>query len=126
MTFIAKLLKGTTLLQTALTPLSTAFKPSQRSIMVKAVWNGATLAESDSCQVVDGNQYFPADSVKSELFKPSSTTSFCGYKGIASYMSAEVDGKINKDCAWVYREPKTGAANIANYVAFWKGVQVTK
>jgi uncharacterized protein (DUF427 family) len=92
--------------------------------MPKATWNGATIAESDNCVVVEGNQYFPSDSVKKEYLKVSDTHTTCPWKGLASYYSIEVDGKVNKDAAWYYPEPKDAAKQIKDYVAFWRGVQV--
>ena len=93
--------------------------------MAKAVWNGKTLAESDKIEKVEGNLYFPADSIDSTLFKPSATTSVCPWKGTASYHTLVVDGAENRDAAWFYPEPKEKAANIKDHVAFWKGVEVT-
>jgi uncharacterized protein (DUF427 family) len=92
--------------------------------MPKATWNGAVLAESDRCQVVEGNQYFPPEDVKMEYFQPSNTHTTCGWKGLASYYSVVVDGQTNTDAAWYYPEPKDAAKNIAGYIAFWKGVKV--
>jgi uncharacterized protein (DUF427 family) len=92
--------------------------------MAKAIWNGVVLAESDQCEVVEGNQYFPPDSIKSEYFQPSETHTTCGWKGVASYYSIAVDGQINKDAAWYYPEPKEAAKNIKGYIAFWRGVKV--
>jgi uncharacterized protein (DUF427 family) len=92
---------------------------------MKAVWNGATLAESDKTVMVEGNHYFPADSINGDYFKPSETHTVCGWKGCASYYDVVVNGDINKDAAWYYPEAKAEAKNIENYVAFWKGVQVT-
>ncbi|QBD81565.1 DUF427 domain-containing protein [Ktedonosporobacter rubrisoli] len=92
--------------------------------MPKATWNGTTLAESDKCVVVEGNQYFPPDSVKREYFKTSDTHTTCPWKGLASYYNIEVDGKVNEDAAWYYPEPKEAASQIKDYVAFWRGVQV--
>jgi uncharacterized protein (DUF427 family) len=92
--------------------------------MPKATWNGATLAESDQCIVVEGNQYFPPDAVRREYFKESETHTTCPWKGIASYYSIEVDGKVNKDAAWYYPAPKDAAKQIKDYVAFWHGVDV--
>lgn len=91
---------------------------------MKATWNGTTIAESDHTEVVEGNHYFPADSVKREFFKPSETHSVCPWKGTASYYTLEVDGKTNPDAAWYYPEPKDAAKEITNHVAFWKGVTV--
>ncbi|MEO1402849.1 MAG: DUF427 domain-containing protein [Cyanobacteria bacterium J06635_1] len=92
--------------------------------MPKAIWNGAVLAESDHCEVVEGNQYFPPDAIKQDYFKPSSTHTTCPWKGQASYYTLEVDGQENKDAAWYYPEPKEAASNIKGYVAFWRGVKV--
>jgi uncharacterized protein (DUF427 family) len=91
---------------------------------VKAVWNGETIAESDDTVVVEGNHYFPADSVKEQFFAESDTHTVCGWKGLASYKSVVVDGKTNADAAWYYPDPKDAAANIAGRFAFWKGVKV--
>ena len=92
--------------------------------MVKAVWNGVVIAESDATVVVEGNHYFPPDSVNRDYLQDSQTTTVCGWKGIANYYSVQVDGQTNKDAAWYYAEPKPEAANIKNHVAFWKGVAV--
>jgi uncharacterized protein (DUF427 family) len=92
--------------------------------MARALWNGVTLAESDATQVVEGNHYFPPDSVRREHFRPSATHTVCGWKGTASYYDVVVDGKVNHDAAWYYPKPLAAAARIAEYVAFWKGVQV--
>jgi uncharacterized protein (DUF427 family) len=91
---------------------------------MKAVWNGQTIAESDKTVVVEGNHYFPADSIKREYFSASPTTSVCPWKGTASYYSLEVDGKKNGDAAWYYPTPKDAAAEIKDHVAFWRGVEV--
>ena len=92
--------------------------------MPKAIWNGAVLAESDKCEVVEGNQYFPADSINKQYFKESSTHSTCPWKGVASYYTIEVDGQENKDAAWYYPSTKDKAKNIEGYIAFWRGVKV--
>lgn len=92
--------------------------------MPRAIWNGAILAESDQCVVVEGNQYFPPEAIHREYFKDSSTHTTCGWKGKASYYTIEVDGQANPDAAWYYPEPKEAAKEIANHVAFWKGVKV--
>ncbi|MEA2721604.1 MAG: hypothetical protein QOJ39_3468 [Candidatus Eremiobacteraeota bacterium] len=91
---------------------------------MKAVWNGAVLAESDRTEVVEGNQYFPADAIDKQYFKPSDTHSVCPWKGTASYYTVEVNGKRNPDAAWYYPQAKDEAKNIEGYVAFWKGVEV--
>ena len=92
--------------------------------MVKAVWNGATIAESDDTVIVEGNHYFPRDAVDASLLRPSDTHSVCPWKGTASYYSLVVDGAENKDAAWYYPETKPKADNIRDRIAFWKGVQV--
>jgi uncharacterized protein (DUF427 family) len=92
---------------------------------MKALWNGAVLAESDQTIVVEGNYYFPPDSIRAEHFQPSATHTICPWKGTASYYTLVVDGKQNPDAAWFYPEPKSAAGQIAGYVAFWKGVTVT-
>ena len=92
--------------------------------MSKAIWNGAVLAESDRCEVVEGNQYFPPDAVRREYLKPSATHTTCPWKGVASYYDVVVNGETNRDAAWYYPEPKEAARNIKGYVAFWRGVKV--
>jgi uncharacterized protein (DUF427 family) len=92
--------------------------------MPKAIWNGAILAESDQCQVVEGNYYFPPNSINQEYFKQSNTHTTCPWKGLASYYTIEVAGKENPDAAWYYPTPKEKAKNIEGYIAFWRGVKV--
>jgi uncharacterized protein (DUF427 family) len=92
--------------------------------MVRATWNGAVLAESSNCEVVEGNQYFPPEAINQEHFQQSSTHTICPWKGTASYYDIVVDGQINKDAAWYYPEPKDAAKNIKGYIAFWRGVKV--
>lgn len=92
--------------------------------MPKASWNGAVIAESDETAVVEGNHYFPAASVNRSFIRESDTHTVCPWKGTASYFSIEVGGKINKDAAWYYPEPKEAASQIKNHVAFWRGVTV--
>ena len=91
---------------------------------MKATWHGATLAESDDTVVVEGNHYFPANSVNRVYFRSSATHTHCPWKGEASYYDVSVDGDVNKDAAWYYPEPKEAAANIKDRVAFWNGVAV--
>ena len=93
--------------------------------MPKAVWNGKIVAQSDKTEVVEGNHYFPPESLAREYFKPSATQTVCPWKGTASYQTLEVDGIQNPDAAWHYPEPKDAAKHIAGHVAFWKGVEVT-
>jgi len=92
--------------------------------VAKAVWMGKVIAQSDHCVVVEGNQYFPADSVRPEFLRPSQTHTVCPWKGTASYYHLEVDGMRNDDAAWFYLEPKPAAEEIRGRVAFWKGVHV--
>jgi len=92
--------------------------------MSKAIWQGAVIAESDRCEVVEGNQYFPPDAIKREHFRESSHHTTCPWKGVASYYDVVVDGQTNKDAAWYYPETKEAANNIKGYVAFWHGVKV--
>ncbi len=91
---------------------------------MKAIWNGATLAESDDTVVVEGNHYFPESSLEKTYFEPSEHTSFCGWKGTASYYDVEVSGERNANAAWFYREPMDAAKQIGGRVAFWNGVEV--
>ena len=91
---------------------------------MKATWNGSTLAESESTVFVEGNHYFPHDSLNRRYFRESSTQTTCPWKGLASYYSIEVDGRTNTDAAWYYPEPCNAAAQIKDHVAFWKDVVV--
>lgn len=92
---------------------------------MKAIWNGTTLAESDQTVVVEGNHYFPVESVKSEYLKASDTHTTCPWKGLASYYTVSVNGQENPDAAWYYPQPKDAAKQITNYIAFWRGVKVS-
>ncbi len=93
---------------------------------MKAVWNGATLAESSATVVVEGNHYFPPESIDEQYFSKTAHTSVCPWKGTASYYTVTVDGRSNDNAAWFYPAPKEAAANIAGHVAFWKGVEVVE
>ena len=93
---------------------------------MKAFWNGVLLAESDDTVVIEGNHYFPADSLVKQYFVASDHSSHCPWKGEARYYSIEVGGKRNENAAWHYPEPKEAAAEIRGRVAFWKGVEVTE
>jgi uncharacterized protein (DUF427 family) len=95
--------------------------------MPSAKWNGAVIAEADEAAIefVEGNVYFPLDRVKREYLRPSDTHTYCGWKGTASYYDVVVDGTVNKDAAWFYPEPFEAAREIAGYVAFWRGVEIT-
>lgn len=91
---------------------------------MKATWNNATIAESDKTIVIEGNHYFPPDTIRREHFQPSDKHTTCPWKGEASYYNVVVNGEVNKDAAWFYPEPKAAAAEIKDYVAFWRGVKV--
>lgn len=93
---------------------------------MKATWNGVTIAESNGTVIVDGNHYFPADSINREYFLLSETNTVCGWKGTASYYNVAVNGDINTDAAWYYPDAKPDAKNIEGYVAFWKGVKMAE
>jgi len=93
-------------------------------IMALATWNGVVLAESDETVVVEGNHYFPSESLRREFFKPSSTHTTCSWKGTASYYDIVVNGEVNQAAAWYYPTPLDAAKHVAGRVAFWKGVQV--
>lgn len=93
--------------------------------MARATWKGAVLAESDNTVVVEGNHYFPPESVNREFFKASEQTSHCPWKGDARYYDVVVEGETNAGAAWFYPEPKSAAAEIKDRVAFWKGVEVS-
>ena len=93
---------------------------------MKAIWENIILAESNATIVVEGNHYFPPDSINKNYFKDSKTQTTCPCKGLASYYSIVVNGKVNQDAAWYYPDPKPAAGNIKNYVAFWKGIEVVE
>jgi uncharacterized protein (DUF427 family) len=86
--------------------------------MAKAIWNGEVLAESDRGMFVEGNIYFPPDSVKKEFLKRSQTEYTCPWKGQAGYYDVVVKGKVNRDAAWFYYRPSEVATVIKDYVAF--------
>lgn len=92
--------------------------------MAKAIWQAATLADSNKTEQVEGNQYFPPDSVSRQFLQPSEHTTVCPWKGTAHYYNVVVNGQTNENAAWYYPEPKSAAANIKDHVAFWKGVKV--
>lgn len=91
---------------------------------MKAIWNDKIIAESDKTVLIEGNHYFPKDSVKTEYLKASDTHSHCPWKGDASYYHLEVEGEENQDAAWYYPDPKSAAAEIKDHIAFWNGVKV--
>jgi len=92
---------------------------------MKAIWNGAVLAESEQTIEVEGNQYFPPETINNEYFRESETHTICSWKGEASYYNVVVEGQVNKDAAWYYPSPKPAADEIKGYVAFWRGVKVS-
>lgn len=92
--------------------------------MAIARWNGKIIAESDDFETVEGNVYFPRESIKTEYFSESNHTSTCPWKGVAHYFDVCIDGNINRNAAWYYPNPKAAAANIKDHVAFWKGIEV--
>ncbi len=94
--------------------------------MSRAIWNDTVLSEAAplDTELVEGNIYFPPESVNKQYFRPSDKQTVCPWKGTASYYDVVVDGKVNKDAAWYYPEPKDAAANIKDHVAFWNGVTV--
>ncbi|MEV8638700.1 DUF427 domain-containing protein [Streptosporangium sp. NPDC051023] len=93
--------------------------------MATARWNGEVIAESDETVIVEGNHYFPIESVSPHYLRPSETTTACHWKGTANYYTLHVEGEENPDAVWYYAEPKEAAAQIKGRVAFWKGVEVT-
>jgi uncharacterized protein (DUF427 family) len=93
---------------------------------MKAIWNGAVLAESEDGLLVEGNYYFPPDAVQRQYLRESTTQTTCFWKGQASYYTIEVDGKVNQDAAWYYPTPSEAARQIQGYIAFWRGVKVTR
>ena len=93
---------------------------------MKATWNGAVLAESDTTVGIEGNQYFHPDAINKQYFQPSDTHTICPWKGEASYYNVVVDGQVNKDAAWYYPSTKPAADEIKDHIAFWRGVKVEK
>ena len=92
--------------------------------MATATWNDTVIAESDRYEIVEGNVYFPPESIKKEYFKDSGTHTVCSWKGEANYYTVEVAGKANADAAWYYPTPLGAAMKIKDHVAFWNGVEV--
>lgn len=93
--------------------------------MPQAIWNDVVIAESEHTVVVEGNHYFPANSVSSAFLQESETQTECSWKGTAHYYDIVVNGEIYRDAAWYYPSPKPAAIQISGRIAFWKGVQVT-
>ncbi len=94
--------------------------------MIQAKWQGTLLAQSDETTVVEGNHYFPPDSIYRQFFQPSDTHTLCPWKGEASYYTIQVGENTNQDAAWYYPNPKEAAEQIKDYVAFWKGVEIVE
>ena len=94
--------------------------------MIRAVWNGAVLAEAAQTVKLEGNDYFPPQSVRREFLNDSATTTVCSWKGTAHYYTVTVDGQVNPDAGWYYPNPSSRAENIADHVAFWKGVRIDR
>ena len=92
--------------------------------MAKAIWNGVIIAESDKTVMIEGNHYFPRETVKADYLRESEKHTTCPWKGEASYYSIEVDGQVNRDAAWYYPAPKPAAREITDHIAFWRGVKV--
>jgi len=93
---------------------------------MKAIWNGQVIAESNDTKIIEGNHYFPADSINTKFLKTSDSHTVCHWKGTASYYNIEAEGQVNQDAAWTYPEPSNLAEGIKDHVAFWRGVEVTK
>jgi uncharacterized protein (DUF427 family) len=93
---------------------------------MKAIWNNEVIAEAEKTVIIDGNHYFPKESLKNIFFENSDTTSNCHWKGEANYYIIVVNGETNKDAAWVYHTPSKLAEAIKDHVAFWKGVKVVE
>jgi uncharacterized protein (DUF427 family) len=93
---------------------------------MKAIFNGKTIAESDKTVVVEGNHYFPPESVNREYLKPSDEQYTCPWKGEAKYYNVDVDGRVSAGGAWEYPEPKEAARQIKKHIAFWRGVEVVE
>ncbi len=94
--------------------------------MAKAIFNGSVIAESDDIEMVEGNAYFPIDSLDRSVIADSDLTTVCPWKGTASYWSVTVDGETATDAAWYYPEPKAGAEAVADRVAFYGVVTIER
>ena len=92
--------------------------------MVKAVWNDTVIAETEETEIVEGNHYFPPESLSKEYFLESGTQTVCHWKGVARYYTVKVGDRENVDAAWYYPSPKAGASRISGKVAFWKGIKI--
>ncbi len=97
--------------------------------MPQAIWNEKVIADSEETIIIEGNHYFPPDSIKNEFFKPSQHKTVCSWKGEASYYDIDVDDQTNSDAAWYYHNPEEASLDrtgrdFTDYVAFWRGVEV--
>jgi uncharacterized protein (DUF427 family) len=92
--------------------------------MTQAIWNGVIIAESEHTEKVEGNHYFPPDTIKKEYFQENKMHTVCAWKGVASYFDVVVDDQVNMGAAWYYPDPKPAAENIKDHVAFWRGVTI--
>ena len=93
---------------------------------MKAIWKDCIIAQSNDTLLVEGNHYFPINSLNLNLINISNNTSFCPWKGTANYYDLIVNGEVNEAAAWFYTEPKEEAKQILDHVAFWKGVEITQ
>ncbi|MCK5701694.1 MAG: DUF427 domain-containing protein [Cyclobacteriaceae bacterium] len=93
---------------------------------MKAIWNGRVLAESENTIVIEGNHYFPSNSINKEFFQESDTNTICPWKGTASYFDVKVNGDVNADAAWYYPKVSELAKGIEGRIAFWRGVEIIK
>jgi uncharacterized protein (DUF427 family) len=91
---------------------------------MKAIWNNKVIAQSDNTITLEGNQYFPPESIVKQYFNATDSHTTCPLKGVASYYDIDVDGEKNSEAAWYYANPKPGYEEISNYVAFWNGVKI--
>ncbi len=91
---------------------------------MRAIWNNQVIAHSDNTVVIEGNHYFPKDSINKEYFIESETHTTCPWKGVASYFTLDVNGEENDDAAWYYPETSELAKKIKGYIAFWRGVKI--
>lgn len=91
---------------------------------MKAIWNNTTIAESEHTELVEGNHYFPPESIHKEFFIETNHSTICPWKGKASYYTIQVNNEINENAAWYYPAPKDAASHIKDHVAFWKGVNI--
>ena len=91
---------------------------------MQAIWNGVVIADSNDTVIVEGNHYFPFDSIQEQYYSKTELTTVCGWKGMANYYSVTVNGKTNKDCAWYYETPNDAASKIKGMIAFWREIQI--